>query len=486
MIRVFENINNKIMMILIYLILSFLMVTIAGTTIPVTYSCCRNYTTSNGISIDDFENISNWTLSNPNLSRYDMQVDTKHFKEGTQGLMLTSHNGYFAVADKNIHIDFSKTKNFVFYAYIYNVSTLQYVQLFFTSTNDWSRYKSVSIMTKTTPVFHNGWNRLVVPTTNNSKNSWFTGTDDWNNVMTKLRLKIASNTDMNTSVTFDDLRYNMTGRAKAMFNFDDATKSTYTIALHILDSNGQRGTTFVIINDVNRSGYMTLYELKDLQSHGWDISSHTVFHTHLSTLDNTSLIDELNNSYDWLVNNGFQKSAQFIAYPSGDFNDAVLQKVEQRYILGRTTLYGRLQSHVSPDSNDVYNDAYLLRWISAPDNSTDSSDMINDINETIDEGGLVILTYHNIINSSNDQTAFTSKALRKHIQNVSNYLKSRSRDIDVITYSDYVNVDNSSIASGVNNNTSDNKKEKTIPQIHIAIAVSTVICLYCYLRIYKK
>jgi peptidoglycan/xylan/chitin deacetylase (PgdA/CDA1 family) len=374
------------------------------------------------VTFDDFRyNVNyDWILGGDNAS---LQNDTVNFKEGSQGLKLIVTNGSTAYIEKEINNNFSTTNNFAFWAYIDNASNFSYFDVYFTSDPTWNKF------------FHNdliyqgvrsGWNRILL----NKHDFTNIGNENWNNVMNRVSLRVYPVVGKNVNVTFDDLTYNVTGqRAKLMIGFDDGRISTYSSAFPILNRNNQSGISFVITSYVGSPGIMNLTNLRTLQSAGWDISSHTVDHVDLTQANDSILTYELNNSYDWLVNNGFQKTAGFIAYPYGTFNDAVLAKVEKRYLFGRSIAPQSVQQHFSADDNAIQ---YIQRTIDIT-NTTSVQSIKNNINDTINSRLLSILVFHNIVDSNPSIYDYLSTDL----QNVSNYIKSRSSDIDVITYDNY-------------------------------------------------
>jgi peptidoglycan/xylan/chitin deacetylase (PgdA/CDA1 family) len=434
--KIVRNVKKMIKIFIIPLMFLSVFATVAGAYIPVTYTCCYNYTSSDGIQldnfentnqsgsqIDNFENLSNWTLiGGIGASR---EADTVNFKEGAQGIKLIATNGNDSFIDKVISNNFSNTNNFAFWLYVYDASKFDHVTLYFTSTGSaWSKYFSKGLWGNNT--VKTGWNKIVF---GKSDFGTFNG-ESWNNVMNRVRLRIGPAVGQNVNATVDDLRYDMTGqRAKMIIDFDDAYGNV-TKTLPILSANNQSAVTFVITSGVGNEGEMNLADLRSLQSKGWDISSHTVNHANLPTVDDSTQTSELNDSYDWLVTNNFQKSAGFIAYPNGAFNDAVIDKVKKRYILGRATVSVSTQQHFNP-SDDA--ESYIQRIIYIL-NTTTVQSVKDQINDSINSKLLGVLVFHDIV----DSDPATYQYLKADFQIISDYIKSRSTDIDVITYSDYV------------------------------------------------
>lgn len=263
------------------------------------------------------------------------EPDTINLKEGSEGLKLSATNGYRAYSDKTINGNFTNISNFAIWLYVNDANSFDFLRIYFTSTGDaWSKYYQCSIYS---PGYKTGWNKLVF-----DKN-WCTNfyNDSWNNKMNKIRVSIYPRTGKNTSATVDDLRSDINGkRGKIIIAFDDGDKNVTTKALPILSTNNQPAVEFVVTSWIGSSvpgyeNFMNMSNLKNLQSNGWDVSSHTVTHPSMIDIDNTTLTEELNNSYDWLIHNSFQKSASFMAYPYGWFNDNVINQAKKIYTCER-------------------------------------------------------------------------------------------------------------------------------------------------------
>lgn len=408
---------NRLFLLLI--VLSTVMITDAF--VPVTYSCCKNYIINPGTLLYNFEDINNWTTEGSSNSY--IEADTTNFKEGTQGLKLVAKNGNVYVT-RDISYNFEKVKNFEFDLYVYNSGTYNHTTIYFTSDKEWSKYFNYTI-----EYTLDGWNHIILK----KSDMYNKGGEDWNNTMIMFRVEVVSIDRKNTAVTVDNFRYDVLGRAKVIFTFDDGTVGDSEIVEPILTANNQRAMSFVITSWLNNTNFMTMKDLKKLQDKGWDISSHTISHPDLTTLDNDNLSLELNNSYDWLVNNGFQKSASFIAYPYGIYDGNVIIKTKQRYILARSTDVG-MQPHIMPEYRS---NLYKLK-VSEARNTTSVQSIKDKINLTIDQGWLTILLFHQIVENNPTEYQY-SKA---DFQQISDYVKSRDSNIDTITLSDYVNIAN--------------------------------------------
>lgn len=409
--------TNRLAFIIFMAILTYvLQIMTVNAYVPVTYSCCKSYETYQGELLDNFENIDDWALDGLNTSY--IVADTVNFKEGKQGLKLIAKNGDKVYTTRYIDMNLSNTKSFAFDIYIYDATTVNYITFYFTSHNDWSKYFYYNVGSGLV----NGWNHIII------RKSDMEGKEDWNNKMTMFRLASYPIAGQNTNITIDNFRYNISERAKIIFTFDDGTVGDL-VAEQILTTNNQRAVSFITISWLNYTNFMTLDDLRRLQSLGWDISSHTMTHPNLTALDENNLTIELNNSYDWLVNNGFQKSAGFFAYPFGVYNNKVVEKAMQRYMLARTVEDG-IQPHLTERLGDKL---YKLKIMEAR-NTTSVQSIKDRIDSAIDQEQLIILLFHRIVDKNPTKYEYMESDFRQ----ISDYVKSRSSDIDVITFSDYL------------------------------------------------
>lgn len=118
-------------------------------------------------------------------------------------------------------------------------------------------------------------------------------------------------------------------KKSVVLTFDDGYVDNYTLMYPILKKYGFKATIFVITNTVdNSSGYLTSAQLKELESNGISIESHTVYHSKLETLSNQNQLEEMKNSklfLEGLLN----KKVDYIAYPFGSYNDVTLQAAKE-------------------------------------------------------------------------------------------------------------------------------------------------------------
>lgn len=135
-------------------------------------------------------------------------------------------------------------------------------------------------------------------------------------------------------------------RRQIVITFDDGNQSFATDAYPILKPYEYPVTQFVISESIKQgaSGAMSESLIKSLLKENWfTIQSHTLTHPFLSELNEEQMFKELYQSKQDLEKM-FKVPIDFVAYPSGDFDERVLKAAEKAgYKLGFTTNYKRHQ-----------------------------------------------------------------------------------------------------------------------------------------------
>ena len=131
---------------------------------------------------------------------------------------------------------------------------------------------------------------------------------------------------------------------KFIITFDDGYKDVLTEAYPILSSFGFKATIFVIVNEIGKPGHLDWWDIKFLESQGWEVGSHTMNHlnlTHLSPLQQWKEIYESKR----ILEEKLGHPIYFISYPTGRFNEQVIQLVKEAGYLGAvTTIPGKINN----------------------------------------------------------------------------------------------------------------------------------------------
>lgn len=120
-----------------------------------------------------------------------------------------------------------------------------------------------------------------------------------------------------------------------VITFDDGYVDNYQYAYPILKEFNLKATVFVIPKTIDkRNGYMTSNQLKELQSNGIDIQSHTLDHEELTTLSYEKQLNTLKESKK-ILENLLGKKVNYIAYPYAKYNDNTIKAAKDaRYVMG--------------------------------------------------------------------------------------------------------------------------------------------------------
>jgi peptidoglycan/xylan/chitin deacetylase (PgdA/CDA1 family) len=117
-----------------------------------------------------------------------------------------------------------------------------------------------------------------------------------------------------------------------VLSFDDGYRPQFTYALPELRKHGWAG-----VLNLKAEG-SDLYEsnVKAMIAAGWELASHTINHSDLTTLDAAALKEEVSGSREQLQRE-YGVSVKNFCYPAGQFNATVIAAVEAAGYTGATT-----------------------------------------------------------------------------------------------------------------------------------------------------
>ncbi len=205
------------------------------------------------------------------------------------------------------------------------------------------------------------------------------------------------------------------------FVFDDGLLSQYKNALPILTAAGYKAS-FGIITTQPSSGNpaaMTWAQIKDLNTKGHEINSHTRTHPALTTLSSTQLNSEVVGSKNDLIAQGITPTT--FVYPLGDVNATVEAAVKAAGFAGARGSYFGLNTTTSDDYN-----LYDIRL----DKTSTLLDVQKYIDQAVEDKRWLVFELHDVLPSGGDDYAITST----FFQSVVNYLKSKG--VTVLTLKD--------------------------------------------------
>lgn len=182
--------------------------------------------------------------------------------------------------------------------------------------------------------------------------------------------------------------------------FDDGWESVYTKAVPVLRQYGFHTTQYIITDDFDNPSYLSVAQLKSMQSAGEEIASHTVSHTDLTTLDATQLNFELSKSQATLQQD-FGVSAKDFTSPYGAYNAYTLQTIGKYY-------RSQKNAEGDPAANplEAINTAKGFDPLNFRSYSVRRTTTLADLQKLLDNAhtynGWLVLTYHQVDNSQNE------------------------------------------------------------------------------------
>ena len=114
-----------------------------------------------------------------------------------------------------------------------------------------------------------------------------------------------------------------------MISFDDTREEQYSIANQELKKFGFKGVYFIMTVSLNRPGYMTKEEVKQLADEGNTIGSHTWNHSNVKNYvggDWVKQIDKPSQELEQITG----KPVNYFAYPFGLWNKQAVEQIKQR------------------------------------------------------------------------------------------------------------------------------------------------------------
>lgn len=260
-------------------------------------------------------------------------VNTRYGTMGKQTTAVASGEAQLALT-KNIN---AAGKLLVIDWYSTTIENLSYFRVMLQINGSWTTYISMNIEPKVGREFRNGWNRIIV------NPLLFSGTGVTDiaaslDKITAIRIRSYARASGNFICTFDRIGLidNPLKEAIITLTFDDGNASDYTTVRPYMNKYNFAGVSYVPPTFIGSEGRMTLDQLKDLYDNGWDIGAHGWSHTY--DLATEAIIkDEMIRPYEWLVKNGFLRSADHMAFPGGITDDNIEAVVKQIYKTARTT-----------------------------------------------------------------------------------------------------------------------------------------------------
>lgn len=148
-----------------------------------------------------------------------------------------------------------------------------------------------------------------------------------------------------------------------IITFDDGYADAYTAALPALKKHNFRAVFYVVSHFVDRAGYLTGDQIRQMIDQGMEIGSHSMAHRNLTQLTPTVLERDLTESRQRLVELTDRPIISF-CYPAGKHNDQVVEAVKRVGYLSATTTIGGIER-----SHSLIDQPFRLRRIRMTDQS---------------------------------------------------------------------------------------------------------------------
>ena len=307
--------------------------------------------------------------------------DTTVSFEGVHPVKVTSITGgrdtpaYFGKTF-DTPLDLSSLTNIEFLLWFYEVNPSTHlsgmrVSLVTSSGNYYYKYVQTSYWSKSS-----GACRIRLDISEFSR----IGNPDLSNI-TRIEIRMSGQDGMIQSLGLFSVTYNARGVPKVILTFDDGWQDNYDYAFPVLEPRGIKAVTYVCSNFVQGSdpNYMKINTLNELYAAGWDISNHSKGHqNYLVNTDLANMKEAYQVCQDYLLNQGLTRSARFVCYPNGSYDDNLIAELKNIGVVSARTT--RVGLNASP-----FIDLYKVKQVTVGKDTTfgvDSSS--NDIKATID------------------------------------------------------------------------------------------------------
>ena len=117
--------------------------------------------------------------------------------------------------------------------------------------------------------------------------------------------------------------------------FDDGWESIYSNGMPIMQRYGIKSTQYILGGESDNIVYLSEDQIRDMQTHGHEIASHSLSHPNLTELDDDTLYHEVVDSKE-VLQKQFGTINDF-ASPLGAQNGTTIDLIKQHYRSQRNT-----------------------------------------------------------------------------------------------------------------------------------------------------
>lgn len=217
------------------------------------------------------------------------------------------------------------------------------------------------------------------------------------------------------------------------FSIDDGANEDYDVLYPLFRRYGIQGSSALICNKIGTSGYLNLDKIKEMQTYGWEFTSHSKYHNELDKISNELLVEETLGSREYLNNLGIKVKNMFV--PNGQVNDNVISKLREYYRSARVSGSGNLaELNTSPIRTHRVS-SFHIGFNSSKVASELQQDRLEDWKTKVDEcvtknGWLVIILHSYNLCTQNSRT--------EDLESLIQYIQSLG--VEILNYDDGLNI----------------------------------------------
>lgn len=122
-----------------------------------------------------------------------------------------------------------------------------------------------------------------------------------------------------------------------ILTFDDGYEDNYTYMFPLAKKYNVKVTVFMIGYKIDKPGYLSKEQIKEMSDSGLvQFGSHTLDHPSLTGLSEKNLREQFEGT-NWLISEITGNPVRTIAYPSGDYDETVMDIAREYYDFAYTT-----------------------------------------------------------------------------------------------------------------------------------------------------
>ncbi len=131
--------------------------------------------------------------------------------------------------------------------------------------------------------------------------------------------------------------FGLTDKKSVILTFDDGYEDNYTYMFPLIKKYNVKVTVYMIAYKIDKPGYLTSEQIKEMSDSGLvQFGSHTLDHPSLTSVSEDAMREQFAGS-NWLISKITGKPVTTIAYPSGRYNDTVMDIASEYYEFAFTT-----------------------------------------------------------------------------------------------------------------------------------------------------